>query len=170
MASLVLGVAGAAVGPSLFGAGFSVFGAAITGAQIGGALGAAFGSQIDAALAPGRHVHREGPRLSDVKIQSSTEGAAIPRVFGRMRVAGQLIWSTNFKETATTTETGSGGKGGPSITATDTEYTYSVSFAVGLCEGVATRIGRVWADGTPLDLSGFTMRFYAATRRKAPIR
>ena len=45
---------------------------------------------------------REGPRLKTLDAQSSTEGAPISRVFGRMRLAGQIIWATKFKETATT--------------------------------------------------------------------
>ncbi|HVT24435.1 MAG TPA: glycoside hydrolase/phage tail family protein [Rhizomicrobium sp.] len=160
MASLVLGTVGQAVGPSLFGAGFSAFGISITGAQIGGAIGALAGSLIDSALMPGQHIVRQGPRLSDINVQSSTEGAPIPRVFGRIRVAGQLIWASKFKETATTTNTG-GGKGfGSSVKVTETDYTYSISFAVGLCAGVTTKIGRVWADGKLVDLSQFITRFY----------
>src|SRR6185437_14782136 len=160
MASLVLGGVGQAVGPSLFGAGISAFGISITGAEIGGAIGALAGSLIDSALMPGQHIVRQGPRLSDINVQSSTEGAPIPRVFGRIRVAGQLIWASKFKETAATTNTG-GGKGfGSSVKVTETDYTYSISFAVGLCAGVTTKIGRVWADGKLVDLSQFTARFY----------
>jgi len=160
MASLLLSAAGSAIGSSLFD-GFTLFGATITGAQIGGAIGTLIGSEIDSALMPGQTVHRTGPRLSDVNIQASTEGAAIPRLFGRMRAAGQLLWATQYKETAVTTSTGEGGKGGTKVTVTETDYKYSISFAVGLCAGVATKIGRVWADGTLIDLTQFTTRFYA---------
>ena len=157
MASLVLGVAGSALGSSLLGSGFSVLGATISGAQIGGALGTLVGNQIDAALMPA--VKRFGSRLSDINVQSSTEGAPIPRVYGRMRVAGQLLWASRFLETATTTTTG-GGKGASTPAVKETDYTYSISFAVGLCAGVVTKIGRVWADGNLIDLSGYTTRFY----------
>ncbi len=160
MASLVLSIAGSAIGSTLFD-GFTLFGATITGAQIGGAIGTLIGSEIDSALMPGQTIHRTGPRLSDVNIQASTEGAAIPRLFGRMRAAGQLLWATRYKETAVTTTTDGGGKGGPKVTVTETDYKYSISFAVGLCAGTATKIGRVWADGTLIDLTQFTTRFYA---------
>jgi hypothetical protein len=162
MASLVLGAAGASIGSSLLGGGFSLLGATITGAQIGGAIGSFIGTQIDQALMPGQHVTRNGPRLSDVNIQASTEGAPIPRLYGRTRVAGQLIWASQFKETPVTTTSG-GGKGGGSATITETDYTYSISFAVGLCAGEATRVGRVWANGTPLDLAPLTTRFYGGS-------
>jgi GTA TIM-barrel-like domain/Putative phage tail protein len=162
MASLVLSVAGEAIGNAL-GASFTVLGTTITSAQIGGAIGAFVGSEIDAALAPGTRV--KGPRLSDINIQSSTEGAAIPKVFGRVRVAGQLIWATQFLETASTSSSGGKGFGGPKVTETD--YAYSVSFAVGLCAGVVTKIGRVWADGALIDISQFTTRFYPGSETQA---
>jgi GTA TIM-barrel-like domain/Putative phage tail protein len=158
MASLVLSIAGSAIGSALFD-GFTLFGATITGAQLGGAIGTLIGAEIDSALMPGTNIRRSGPRLTDVNIQASTEGAAIPRVFGRLRVAGQLLWATRYKETQTTTTSG-GGKGGGGTAVTETDYAYSISFAVGLCAGVVTKIGRVWADGNLIDLSDFTTRFY----------
>ncbi|HEY4941650.1 MAG TPA: glycoside hydrolase/phage tail family protein [Rhizomicrobium sp.] len=163
MASLVLGVVGSGLGGSLFG-GISLFGATISGAQIGGALGAFLGTEIDAALAPG--THRTGPRLSDTNLQTSSEGAAIPRLYGRVRGAGQLIWASQYKESTATQSSGGGkGFGGPSVSQTD--YLYSISFAVGLCAG-ATRIGRVWADGNLIDLSRFTTRFYPGSESQTP--
>ena len=40
----------------------------------------------------------EGPRLSDLDVMASTEGAPIPRVYGRARIAGQVIWATQLEE------------------------------------------------------------------------
>jgi len=159
MASLVLGIVGETLAPALFDS-LSLFGVSLGASEIGGAIGALIGSEIDAALMPGTDIRRNGPRLSDVNIQASREGAPIARLYGRMRVAGQLLWATRYKQTQTTTTTG-GGKGAPSVSVTETDYTYSISFAVGLCAGVVTKIGRVWADGNPLDITPFTTRFYA---------
>ena len=44
--------------------------------------------------------------------QTSREGAAIPRVYGRVRIAGQVIWATRFEEVVS--ESRDGGKGGAS--------------------------------------------------------
>jgi hypothetical protein len=49
-----------------------------------------------------------------------------------------------------------------------TEYPYYASFAVALCEGPITGIGRIWADGKPLDMSGITMRWYPGDETQAP--
>jgi len=145
-------VAGSALGGALLPGGISLLGgAALSGAQIGGALGALVGSEIDAALSPGRTVQRSGPRLSDVNIQASTEGAAIPRLFGRVRVAGQVIWASRVRETASTSKTHGGGKGAPSVTVSQTDYSYSISFAVGLCEGDAAGPGMgQWGPARPV--------------------
>lgn len=37
--------------------------------------------------------------------------------------------------------------------------TIAASFAVVLCIGPVTGIGRIWADGKPMDLSGVTWRW-----------
>jgi hypothetical protein len=159
MASLLLGVAGSALGDSLFG-GIGFLGATLSGAQIGGALGSLAGAAIDSALTPGRQVTRTGARLGDASLQASNEGAAIARIFGRVRLSGQVIWASRYKQTVTTTKTHDGGKGAPSTTVTETDYSYSISLAVGLCAGAATRLGRVWANGNLLDLSQYTLRFH----------
>ena len=50
----------------------------------------------------------EGPRVKEFHLTESREGAAIPVVYGRCRVGGQLIWATRFKERRDV----QGGKGG----------------------------------------------------------
>lgn len=89
---------------------------------------------LGASLGPGV----QGPRLSDTNVQISSYGAAIGMVWGGVRKAGNVFWSTPLKESAQE----EGGKGGPSVTT----YTYSVSCAVGICEGVQGSIRRIWAD------------------------
>jgi hypothetical protein len=122
MASLVLGVAGAFVG-SFFGA-----------PQIGFAIGSALGSALFPP--PGK----DGPRLTDLKVQNSQYGAAIPIVYGAYRVAGNIIWADELQEHAEEQDSGSGGGGA-------TNYTYTCSFAVSICEGPIAGLRRIWADG-----------------------
>ncbi|OUS03950.1 hypothetical protein A9Q96_16675 [Rhodobacterales bacterium 52_120_T64] len=163
MASILLASAGAAIGGSIGGAILGV--SAVT---IGGAIGSFAGSMIDSwivsSLAPGQRI--EGQRLENLQITTSTEGAIIPRVYGRMRIGGNIIWATDFTETVNTTTQGGGKGGGPTITTT--AYLYSASFAVALCEGPISGIGRIWADGKPLDLSGVTWRIYPGDEAQQP--
>jgi hypothetical protein len=124
------------------------------------------GSYIDARLFGPGPQKVEGPRLDNLQVQASTEGAPIAEIAGRARIAGQVIWATKFKEVATTETSGGGKGGGPTVETTT--YTYYANFAVGLCEGVIDRIGRVWADGKPLAMNGVTMRLHTGTADQAP--
>jgi hypothetical protein len=158
MAELVLSTIGRAVGSRLPG----VLGT--IGAALGRAGGAMLGRAIDQRLFGATQSHA-GTRLSDLHVQGSTEGASIPTLYGRVRIAGQVIWAARFKKRVETREVG-GGKGGPRATSTD--YSYSLSFAVGLCEGVVARIGRVWANGEPFDLSEVSWRLHQGGEDQAP--
>ncbi|WP_322516466.1 glycoside hydrolase/phage tail family protein [Rhodopseudomonas palustris] len=160
MAALVLSVAGAAVG--------AVFGP--VGAIAGRIAGAVIGNALDQSLFGAGSKSVEGPRLADLEVMASTEGAPIPRVYGRVRLAGQVIWATELEEVITTEESSSGGgKGsGGGASTTTTTYTYFANLAVGLCEGPIGRVARIWADGKPLDLSGLDLRVHRGDEDQAP--
>lgn len=116
---------------------FSAVGTAI-GGPIGGALGALVGQQLDQNILF-KPAAREGPRIQELAVQTSSYGTQIPRVFGRMRIAGSVVWATDLKETRNT----EGGKGRPKTTT----YSYSACFAVALSSRPIAAIGRIWADG-----------------------
>jgi hypothetical protein len=104
-------------------------------------------------------ITQEGSRLSDLKVQSSSLGQTIPRVWGTMRIAGNMIWSLPIKETAhvdsqTQEAGGKGGGGGASQTVTTTTYTYSQTFAIAICEGPISGIRKIWANGELIYTAG----------------
>ncbi len=110
----------------------------LVGGPIGGVIGAIAGRQVDSLVfRPGS---RQGPRLTELGVTTSSYGIAVPRQFGRMRVAGQIIWATDLVEHR---EKQGGGKGKPSTTT----YSYTASFAVALSSRPVQSIGRIWADG-----------------------
>lgn len=156
MASLVLGALGTALGGSFISGSFL----GLTGGAIGGLIGSTVGSVVDSwiisSLTPGQKF--EGARLDALRVTSSTEGAVVPRLYGRMRIGGNVIWATDFREEVRSTTEGGGFKSGPSVTTT--EYLYFASFAVALCEGPITGIGRIWADGKPMEMEGVVWRWY----------
>ena len=121
MATLVLTAVGSAVG-----------------GPIGGAIGALIGQSVDHALfGPKR---REGPRLVELAVQTSSYGAQIPKLFGTMRVAGTVIWATDLIERRASSRSG---KGQPSVST----YSYAASFAVLLSARAIRGVGRIWAEG-----------------------
>jgi len=118
---------------------FTALGTAL-GGPLGGALGSLIGHQLDRAVFGG--AKREGPRLKEVQITTSSYGTPLARHYGTMRAAGSVIWATDLKESSER----SGGKGKPSTTT----YSYSASFAVALASRPILRLGRIWADGNLL--------------------
>lgn len=152
MATLVLQAAGTAVG-GLFGP---------VGAIVGRAAGALAGNIIDQRIF-GDNSTRSVGRLEDLTVQTSAEGNPILRLYGRSRVAGTVFWATDFEEHVTSSRVGGKG-GGPRVR----EFSYTASFAVGLCEGPIARVGRVWADGEPIDIETVTMRVYTGEAHQAP--
>lgn len=146
MATLVLQTAGAALGSFL----------GPVGAAVGRAAGALIGNTIDRSLF-GEDRLVESARLTDLSVQESREGSPIPQVFGRVRLSGQVIWATEFEEVVTEEEQGGKG-GGPSVTTRT--FSYFGNFAIALCEGQISHLGRVWADGELLDTTTINMRVY----------
>ncbi len=159
MATIVLAAAGSAIGSSIGGA---VLG--ISAAAIGQAVGATVGALIDNRLLGSGTAAVEVGRVDRFRVMGSREGTPIPRVFGQMRMSGQLVWSSNFVESVTTT---GGGKGPPSAPETQS-YSYSVSLAIALCEGEVSRIGRVWADGQLISLRDIQWRLYPGDETQLP--
>jgi hypothetical protein len=134
------------------------------GGPIGGAIGKVAGGLIDKAALQALNDPRQiGPHLAGLQLHSTAEGAPMACVYGRMRVAAQMIWAAHFKERRIEQASG-GGKGGP----TTVSYAYSLSFASALCEGPIDGIGRIWADGQPMDLTGVTMRVHTGGPDQTP--
>src|SRR3569832_2173537 len=96
MAELALAAVGAAIAPA-------------GNAAIGWTIGMAVGNAL---FAKTQHITQEGPRLADLSVQSSTDGAPLMSMPGIARVAGNVIWSAGFKETRSDTDLDVGGYGG----------------------------------------------------------
>lgn len=102
----------------------------------------------------GAKKHSYGRQLKNLQVQSSTYGEVIPTVYGTSRIAGNIIWARPIKETAHTTSAGGGGvlgKGGPSGGGDRTDFSYSATLAIALCEGEIDDVTRVWADAKAID-------------------
>ncbi len=120
MAQLAIAGLGAA-------AGFAI------GGPVGAQIGWAAGSLAGGALFPEK---QQGPRLADRTVQISSYGAPIPKVYGGVRLAGNVIWALPLDEV----ESSSGGKGGPDVST----YSYFQTFAVLIGEGEIAGIRKIW--------------------------
>ncbi|SDE19058.1 baseplate multidomain protein megatron [Limimaricola pyoseonensis] len=159
MATIVLGAVGGAIGGALGG---GVLG--LSGAVLGRAAGAALGQVIDARLLGAGAEPVETGRVDRFRLMGAGEGAAIPRLWGRMRIGGQVIWASDFEERRSTSGGGKGGRPEPRVT----EYSYAVSLAIGLCEGPVTRVARIWADGIELGPDEIDLRLHEGREDQLP--
>lgn len=116
------------------------------GGPIGAAIGGAAGGYVGSTFDPTQKI--EGPRLNDLRLQSSTYGNPLPLVYGPdNRLSGTVIWSSGLKERRKKKKSGGkGGGGGSSVTT----YTYSTSAAVSLGEGPCKNLSRIWANSKVL--------------------
>ena len=111
---------------------------------MGTLYGAQLGMMAGGAIDPPKGPTVEGPRLSDLTVQTSNYGASIPRVYGTAVLNGNVIWLEGNRLKESVTKTKSGGKGGGKSKTTTKTYSYSATFAVGLCKGPIAGIRRIW--------------------------
>lgn len=129
---------------------------------VGALIGGYIGSMFDPAV-------QVGPRLSDLKAQSSEYGRPIPITYGTVALAGNVIWAADLTEV----ERDLSGKGGPE----QFMYVYYANFAVAICEGPVS-LGRIWAgpdkrliwDGGTLEGAeeGAELFFYPGDEEQMP--
>ncbi|MBV9220552.1 MAG: glycoside hydrolase/phage tail family protein [Methylobacteriaceae bacterium] len=148
MATLLLGAVGTALG-----------------GPIGGAVGAVAGALADNALINALTPHKAANQ-PNVPITSASEGVVIPKLWGRMRLGGNVIWCSRFQETTVKVlGTGKGSLFSPA----QKQQQFTISFAVAFCEGDGgLSLQRLWADGNELDQSKYTIRFYDGDEAQAP--
>lgn len=125
----------------------------LTGAIVGGAVGFLVGGPVGALIGAGvgfaafgqlQAPGFDGPRLSDLTIQTSTYGTKIPSVEGTIAISGNILWLENGKLREVVRKTSSGGKGGGGDATK--EYKYFATFHLGLCEGPVAAVRRIWCS------------------------
>lgn len=119
------------------------------GGPSGAMYGISIGSGIGGLLDPPKGPTLLGPRLSDLSVQTSTYGANLPHIHGTVATHGNVFWLENDQIKETPHKKKSGGKGGGG--STQKTWTYSATFAVGLCStretGAIVGVRRIWVAG-----------------------
>ncbi|WP_150120011.1 hypothetical protein, partial [Sulfitobacter sp. HI0021] len=88
MATIVLSAAGAAVGGSIGGTL-----AGLSSVAVGRVVGASLGRLVDQRLLGQGGQAVETGKVDRFRLTGSGEGAAISQLYGRMRLAGHVIWA-----------------------------------------------------------------------------
>jgi hypothetical protein len=117
----------------------------------------------------GERSETAAPALEAIRLLTAGEGGGVPKVYGRGRVGGQIIWTGEVQEATTTIRSVEGAKGFRRATEEETtEARYSLSLAIALCAGPLTRIARVWADGRLITLGDFDYRIHHGAEDQTP--
>ena len=90
-------------------------------------------------------------RILSLQVQQSSQGLTLPVIYGRTRVAGNLVWYGDFVTIEHKTTMRQGGKGGGGVTQEDIKYTYEAAVMLALCEGEIQGVGRIWREKEKFD-------------------
>lgn len=126
----------------------AVLAVALAGGAASSALGFGFSAgwiigSVVGGYAFAENQTTEGPRVNDLKITGTDYGDTIPWVAGSPRIAGQIIWASNRRETRHEEEVGGKGGGGG---ATQVTYTYDCDLLILLTENPYGGVSRVWSN------------------------
>lgn len=126
----------------------AVLAVALAGGAASSALGFGFSAgwiigSVVGGYAFAENQTTEGPRVNDLKITGTDYGDTIPWVAGSPRIAGQIVWASNRRETRHEEEVGGKGGGGG---ATQVTYTYDCDLLIMLSENPCAGIARVWSN------------------------
>lgn len=108
--------------------------------------------------------NRKVVEYTGLKVQTSALNMPIPLVWGKARLAWNLIWQGDFTAHGQNSGKG-GGKGGGKGS---TSYTYTVAVMLGLCEGVVSAIGTVWSNQSTTTLAKLGLTLFGGTATQAP--
>jgi len=94
--------------------------------------------------------------VTDLSVQTSTQGAVVPVVYGTQRITGNMIWYGDFQAIPQYSNSGGGGGGkggGGGNSSTVSDYNYQCAFAFAVSSGTVIDVGRIWWEKTLYDLS-----------------
>ena len=98
------------------------------------------------------------PDYTGVQLQTAVASLPIPIVYGRAKIAPNIVFYDNFQTHAQQTSSGKGGGG-----KTTTGYTYSADVVMALCEGPISSIGTVWKDQTVTTMAAVGLTLFTGT-------
>jgi len=104
--------------------------------------------------------------LKDINLQTSTYGRVIPEIFGKMRVSGNIIWTSGIKKETSSTTVARDKFGNTS--SGKTNISYSTSIAIAICKGVVKSIDNIYADNVLLNKKNLNISIYFGTEDQMP--
>lgn len=95
-------------------------------------------------MSGGQTISNVEPAAGNLRVQTAVYGSAIPLIYGRARVSGNLAWYGGFTAIPHTSTQSSGGKGGGGVKSENTSFTYTAAVLMILGEGPINSIISGW--------------------------
>lgn len=102
-----------------------------------------------------RQKNAQKPDYTGLQLQTSVNTLPVPIVWGRTKLAANVIWYANFQ----THGGGGGGKGG-AFKSSASGYSYTADIIMALCEGPVSGIGVIWRDQSTYTLANLGLTFF----------
>lgn len=93
-----------------------------------------------------RNSNQVKPDYTGLQVQTSVSTLPIPIVWGRNKLAGNVVWYQRFVAVPSHRDGKGSGKGGVFGGGGPTSYTYEADLIIALCEGPIAGIPTVWKD------------------------
>lgn len=114
-------------------------------------------------------VSNSAPIISSLRLQTSALGRSIAVLFGKCRVAGNLLGYWDFTAHAHTETTESGGKGGGGVTQSNTTYTYTAAVLMAIGMGEIQSVSRVWRGKSQFTLAKLGLSLFDGDYTQIPL-
>src|SRR5271165_3747127 len=95
-----------------------------------------------------RNNNNTKPDYTALQLQTSVSTLPIPLLWGRNKLAGNVVWYGGFRAVPGSSGggKGGGGKGGAGGSASTASWTYTADLIIALCEGPISSVPLVWKD------------------------
>lgn len=130
--------------------------------SIGRFAGKRLGDYLEKSNVTADEYYRHHQHLDNMYLESMASGRPIPIVFGYAKLPGNMIWALPLTEVRNSSSKIKNFSD-TNITKTiyhDTKYSYYANFALAICKGEISDIGRIWANDEILDISDYNIRIY----------
>lgn len=170
MLGSLLGMLGGKIGAGLGG----LLGGGIlsrVGRYFGGRAGRALGGKLyQKWFYEKQHFQKFANFHDSFNFTSARYGLTIPLVFGKMRVAGKIIWLNKVTQQQQVMSVKQLFKHSErlKITQENIQFNYYLSFAVAICEGEISSIGRIWHGDELIDIGKYKYRLHKGSENQMP--
>jgi hypothetical protein len=134
-----------------------------------GKLTAGYMASLVATSLQGRKkINLEGRKLENIEVQSFAHGRVIAKVFGTLRLSGNIIWARPIGEQKSENFSRVSNGKGKKTSIKKTEYSYYATLAIALCEGEIDEVTRAFVDDEEIDMDKYNHRIYKGSESQLP--